>query len=247
MMTNCNRCKKRVLSHSCFLKCSYCHDVVHINCLPFVTKYDSLYVNRNTDQWVCTVCTESLFPFNHYNEDSEFMLALSEYWDKEIQVSLESLQDKVFIPFDLNVNENSPLFDTDPDIHFYNAIQNDNMRDCDYYLEDSFNNKCENLNVTSNNFSLIHANIRSATKNLQAFDQYMENLKANFSIIGLTETWHTNDNVGLYTFDGYHAEYNNRLHRRGGGVALYIKKDVEYYNRGDLNIMSDNLETVFEK
>ena len=244
-MAKCNICHKRVLSHSCHLKCSYCRDVVHLNCLPFITKNDSLYVNRNTDQWLCTVCTKSLFPFNHLTDDTHFIQALAENWDKDIHISLESLREKVFVPFDLNVDENSPLFETDPDINFYSTIHNSNLKDCDYYLEDTFNNKSSKLDITNHNFSLIHTNIRSAPKNLQAFDQYMENLNINFTVIGLTETWHTNATVGLYTFDGYNAEYHNRENRRGGGVALYVKDNVEYYNRPDLNIMSHNMETLF--
>ena len=99
--------------------------------------------------------------------------------------------------------------------------------------------------LENRNYIQVHANIRSAQKNLQSFDDYMGNLRTQFTVIGLTETWHTGDNVGLYAIDGYNAEYNNRITRSGGGVALHVKDCVEYITRPDLNHMSENLEYIF--
>ena len=54
---------------------------------------------------MCTVCSTAVFPFNHYDEESDYLQALSEYWDKSYDISIQRLQEKVFVPFEINFNE----------------------------------------------------------------------------------------------------------------------------------------------
>jgi len=42
-------------------------------------------------------------------------------------------------------------------------------------------------------FSLLHMNSRSAQKNLNDLSLYLETLSMKFSVIGLTETWFTEE------------------------------------------------------
>ena len=244
-MAKCNICAKRVLSHSCHLQCSYCQDLVHVNCLPFISRYDTLYTERSSNRWLCTSCSRSVFPYNHFEDDADFFDALSENWYVGIKLSYADFQDKVFVPFELNVDEKSPLFDKDPDINFYNTVHNVNMENCNYYVEDTFNDKCSQLSITSKNLSLLHSNIRSAPKNLSSLGEYMQNIDIEFTIIGLTETWLTKDTAGLYGMEGYNSVDNYRVNRCGGGVSVLIRDGVEYFVRPDLNNMTDCAETVF--
>ena len=110
-MTSCNICVKRVLSHSYFLTCELCKCKVHLNCLSMIDKNDPLYVNRNQNSWICTVCSGNVFPFNNIYDNNEFLAVLSENWNESTQFSLSILQDKNknFSPFELNENINSPL------------------------------------------------------------------------------------------------------------------------------------------
>ena len=227
------------------MQCSYCHDLVHVNCLPCIFRDDPLYTERHINRWLCISCSNSVFPFNHFEEDIDFLSALSEYWVDEIKLSCEDFRDKVFIPFEFNIDEKSPLFDTDPDIHFYNTVHGLNLKHCNYYIEDSFNDKCSQLSISSQNLSLIHTNIRSAPKNLSSFETYLQNIDTKFTVVGLTETWMTQDNVGLYGIDGYNAVNNFRINRCGGGVSVLIRDDIEYFERPHLNMMTANAETVF--
>ena len=136
----CNICNKRVLNHCYHLQCSLCQASVHINCLPLVSKKDALYVNRNNNYWFCTLCIQNALPFNHYDDDDDFVSAILENKMIESSVTVDMLnnQDKIFIPFELNDDDTSPLFDIDPDLQYYNAISNMNMTSCNYHLEESF-------------------------------------------------------------------------------------------------------------
>ena len=91
----------------------------------------------------------------------------------------------------------------------------------------------EEFNLSFDNFpldslSLSHVNIRSLNKNFSQFSLLYDTvLKHKFSIIGLTEIWQVNDNLG-FKLEGYNFECKGRLHGRGGGVGAYIKSNLKY-------------------
>ena len=246
-MAGCNICFKRVLSHSYHLKCDYCQDPVHLKCLPMVSKTDSIYVNRGTDIWFCTKCTECMFPFYCINEDEDFKAALADMQNRQPEIPYEVLlnQNKIFSPFELNENIEIPISDIDPDIQFYNNQCIAALQSCDYYIEDTFNSKLTELNIKNGCLSMIHANVRSAAKNLNRFETYLSNLNHVFPIIALTETWARDDNVNLCNISGYNCEHNYRSSRSGGGVALFIKETIDYSVRDDLRYQNDTIEALF--
>ena len=65
------------------------------------------------------------------------------------------------------------LFDIDPDLQYFNIknieLDNDKLKKCTYYSEDSFNKKCYPLVKGGNFLSLLHVNARSAPKNLDNY------------------------------------------------------------------------------
>ena len=68
-------------------------------------------------------------------------------------------------------------------------------------------------------------NIRSIPQNLNNFVTYVHNLKIDFDVIGLTETWINEANTNLYNIEGYVQRDIYRKEKRGGGVSLYVKED----------------------
>ena len=247
IMASCNICKKRVQNHSFQLKCSSCRGKVHLKCLPVVDKHDSIYIHRESNIWFCTVCTQDLFPFNGIDDDCEFLETLAEFqqWDSLIPFDILVAQNKIFSPFELNEDLNLPLFDSDPDIQFYNNQCNNSLYSCNYYLEDSFNKRVADLNISPGCLSMIHTNIRSTAKHMNKFDLYLNNLKHEFPIIALSETWLNENNCDRYGMNGYNAEHNCRPNRGGGGVSLYIKDCIEYTLRDELCFQNETLETLF--
>ena len=67
----------------------------------------------------------------------------------------------------------------------------------------------------------------------------------SFSIIGLSETWAKDLNVNLYKLHGYKQECEYRTDRSGGGVAIFIKENLSYKCRDDLNLFIDSTESIF--
>ena len=246
-MANCNICLKRVLSHAYKLQCTSCKQFCHLKCLPMVSKKDSVYTNRTKNNWFCLECTQSSLPFNHFTDDDDFIEALSSDWRTESIIPLDFVNnlDKMFLPFDLNTNENLPLHDADPDIQYYQMVCNSTLNSCDYHLEDSFNNMISRLDITNECLSLLHMNIRSMPKNMNKFENYLELLNHKFSIIGITETWLKESTKQLYSLDGYQPIHICRPDRSGGGVSLLIKDHLEYTVRTDLCVSEASVESLF--
>ena len=243
----CNLCNKRVLSHCRHLQCDLCKSYVHLNCLPFVSKTDDLYIKRNNISWFCTLCMIDVLPFNHFEEDEDFITALIESRITESSINLDKLnsQNKIFTPFELNDDDMSPMLDYDPDLQYYNSISSLNQHSCNYHIEDTFNNKLSDLNITSNSLSFIHCNIRSIPKNIGKFETYLEGLNHKFSLIGLSESWLSDHSVDLYSLSGYKSVHKYRNDRMGGGVSLYIDESMEYIVREDLCLMNNTVESLF--
>ena len=73
----------------------------------------------------------------------------------------------------------------------------------------------------------------------------MSGLSANFNVICLTETWLTLSNFNLFGIDGYNHVGNCRPDRVGGGTSIFIKEYVPYYQRVDLEVNKECIESTF--
>ena len=71
--------------------------------------------------------------------------------------------------------------------------------------------------------------------------------QTNFDIIGLVETWFKDVPQDYFNLSGYNLEFQNRIGKNGGGVCLYIKDDLKYHVRSDLQEIKcpENVESMF--
>ena len=103
-MAACNICTRKVQNHSYHLKCDICNGLVHLKCIPYLDENDSVYRDRSHTKWMCPRCAESIFPFNHYDNNEDFISALAETWltDSLLPINLLQNANRVFQPFELN-------------------------------------------------------------------------------------------------------------------------------------------------
>ena len=246
MIPKCPICCNNILSHSCFLKCECCKREYHIQCLPDISKTDILYVERDSNIWLCPPCLSDCFPFNNIYDDHEFKSVIRELSSNVPNVSISDLNKMIFDPFELNEDSsNNPLLSSDPDLQYFNTLTN-GMISCDYYLEDTFNEKCKKFLMKNDDvFSICHTNIRSMPKNFTSFQSYLASLCLEFSAIAISETWLTNDNIELYNLPGYNMIGKCREKKRGGGVSIIIKESIKYKVREDLSMFNTYIESLF--
>lgn len=160
------------------------------------------------------------------NEDT------STTWESELEL------------FSFEDYKNNKLKDVDPDMHFFNNICNN----CKYYNDNDilFLNKPENM-------SIIHLNCRSLYANFEQLKEFLNNLDLKFGLIALSETWINANKFGNFELDAYQMFKQNREHKLGGGVALYVHKDYKVRLIDNMTMAIDHMfecvtvEIIFEK
>ena len=112
-----------------------------------------------------------------------------------------------------------------------------------YFTQNQFIN---NSQLTKkNDLNFLHLNIRSVNKNFEQLSLLLDNIKIDTFVIGLTETWFTDDPHTMYSLSKHNLIFNNRVNRRGGGVAMYVPTHLPYIALNELNMMNHTLESVF--
>ena len=74
---------------------------------------------------------------------------------------------------------------------------------------------------------------------------YISNLKHNFTVIAMSETWFKDINVDVYSIDGYSHGYDYRYDSAGRGVSLFMKEGIKYVRRNDLSVFNQDIESLF--
>ena len=93
--------------------------------------------------------------------------------------------------------------------------------------------------------SLIHINARSLKKNFDDFQLLLSSVKFDFDIIAVSETWfHPNLDLNIYSMQGYSLIQQCRDNKNGGGVAIYVKHNIQYKIRNDLTCITPDYEIV---
>ena len=113
------------------------------------------------------------------------------------------------------------------------------------YYDAKYLNSCNNAEKSC--LSFIHFNIRSIKKNADKLQLCLQSLNTEFSVIGLTETWLSDNDslLGIHNIPGYTYIGNGRTGRSGGGVGVFIKDNLKYCIRKDMKLFNENVETIF--
>ena len=82
----CPICERRVLSHSYSILCNCCHRNVHMNCTQF-SHYEFEMLHPNTP-WYCGLCNETIFAFNHIDDDSEFQSTIRNFMSNSLYLDI---------------------------------------------------------------------------------------------------------------------------------------------------------------
>jgi hypothetical protein len=124
-------------------------------------------------------------------------------------IDMDRLSQLKFNPFQVNSNIALSGYNDELDTSF-----DINKVDCNYFLPVDLNNKLSNTN---------------------SFKHFLNSLDYKFQIIGLTETWLNNINCENFELIDYNYIGLNRINKKGGGVGMYISKQIQYKIRKDLN------------
>ena len=102
------------------------------------------------------------------------------------------------------------------------------------------------LDTSTNDLLLFHTNVRSLSFHFDELLSILSNLKINFDVIGVSETWNSFDNPTKTNVEipGY-SYFPSQSHTQSGGVALYVKSEFTPIPRPDLCMDSTDFESVW--
>jgi hypothetical protein len=178
------------------------------------------------DMFYCERCLGDIFPFSCIASVAEFKRTLFEF--SQGKRHLDKFADLKFNPLD---NELKQAL----------AEVNATLGGCKYYDEDEFCKFVGNLRRNQRtDLSLLCHNVRSLPKHKDEFEAYLGTLKYDFDIIGFTETFLNEVSANYATLKDYSSVKNCRK-KTGGGVAIYLRKDIAYKRRTDLDDFEDGI------
>ena len=177
-----------------------------------------------------------IFPFHSLNDfelsDIIGQNQLSFFDYKNMYFDFAALDEAITINDDLDPNEG-----------FLNNLGLNAQSN--YFSIDEFNNFNENF--SSCKLSLIFNNIRSIHQNFENFcSSYLNILQNDLDILGFCETRLNDEILNLYKINNYNLVSNCR-NTKGGGVALFVKDDIEYSIINEITFMKESIETLFIK
>lgn len=77
--------------------------------------------------------------------------------------------------------------------------------------------------------------------NFSKIKEYLHLLKQKFGIIAISETWLNDEKELQDGLEGYEMFWQNRVSKRGGGVALFVMTAFKCKVIGDMTTVIDNL------
>ena len=97
------------------------------------------------------------------------------------------------------------------------------QRECSFYSPSQLKLHLD----ASNNFNIIHANIRSIVNKLDAFEGFLKSCVVNWQIICLSETWLNTFIEPMYNLESYKSFFCSRTEKSAGGSAIYVKNNLK--------------------
>ena len=95
MYKQCETCKEKVQSFCISMQCVNCCNYYHANCVNI--KREAV---QNNESWYCWYCFQSMFPFNHMDDDDFYSAVLEGLLN--FPFDFHEMNNTVFIPFEIN-------------------------------------------------------------------------------------------------------------------------------------------------
>ena len=161
--------------------------------------------------------------------------------NEELKMNTKDFENLTFNTFD---KENILLNDSfDVDSNFFNTHDFTNTT---YFTRETLKAMIkENIDIS---FSVLNLNIRSLNKNFESVKNLLVEINFCFKVICITESWcsddpHTNNRYQLPNYLSIHQGRKND--KAGGGITIFIHKQLLYNIRHDLSVNDDDTEALF--
>ena len=241
----CPICNKICTDEQNSVECSTCHRWVHHknrkNCTGLTNREFKMHHEDSSKFWECDRCYTKSFttlPCSHLDEDNwlHFNGLNTKLTSKKVNIL--SSENKEFAAQCESIQNMLNSANDDEDL-LTNHINSK------YYYDKQFNKVKFD---TASSFGMFHANIASLNKHIDDLKLILSRLSYKFDIIGISEhkihkgTLPSN-NISIPGYGEFIFEPTETTH---GGTGFYIKDNVDYFTRSDLQINSaGDFESMF--
>ena len=100
-----------------------------------------------------------------------------------------------------------------------------------YHDIESFSNVIKECHLNGTSLLALHLNILSLPAKMDDMKELIADMQSHHVFIDfilLCETWLNENNSDGCNIPGYTFIQTNRKHKKGGGVAMYIKSDIKF-------------------
>lgn len=98
--------------------------------------------------------------------------------------------------------------------------------------------------IETGKLKIIYLNIRSIKNKMQELQLTLKAMKEKPHIIIVGETWLKTEDEIFYQIDEYEAIFNSRKENKGGGIAMYINKNIKFENILNTELMKSHIMVV---
>ena len=235
--SRCGICCKNVLYNQKSLHCSKCLHCIRIKCsATLLSEYEKIIQareqnpgNTGNELWNCPKCNilqnAEMFPFG-----------------------LESTYDlhNINMSNSMKTVEMIPEFETNSEIlKVNNLCSNDidenlvNKINCKYFNNEEFSK----LSTKENSLNIFHANVNGLECHFEDLHHFLSESHLDFNAICISETSQLNDTNFDNNVD--YSIFTTETLTAKGGVAIYIKDNLETVEREELKIKCLEYETVW--
>ena len=226
----CMNCCRRILKNQKVIQCGICKRLSHSKCSAAGIQNNN---NDSCSSFCCLQCVENVFPFNSIIDDTEFLLALYNFFgDFPMFSRFVPNQGQFSILNNTEITNNKNI---DPDSNAYNTMDVASK----YFLPDELN-KVISCPTLSNEFSVLQVNARSLQNKVDKLESLLHSFDFEFDIITVVETWETEENAPLINIPGFKKISKTRADGRlGGGLAVFFNenRDIQFsvYKTADVS------------
>ena len=230
----CSICNKNVLDNQQAVLCETCDKWCHIKCDGTSREMYEYLQNTVDDEAVSWHCLNCTVKFHHQNlpftltDDSELdKINKSKYMRFcEFLPSLETI----------SVTTNFSNFPHNEDDYTLPSYLNSK-----YYSVYNF----QNLKIQKI-FNIFHSNMNGLETKFDILHNFLSGSVSAFDILGITETSESDANsfTSNVSLDGYKPFYTP-TNSRNGGTALYVKSNLDSFERTDFKSQTDLFESVW--
>ena len=132
------------------------------------------------------ICSGLALPYSRFDNDDDYECIIMEGVVND-KSHMNEMSNKLFCPFEINQEIETPLTEMDPDMQFYSKCHYIKNINCDYYPKETFNEEIKDRSTTGTNLSLLTITSKFCRNRLWWTCDFLNVSWWLFFFIGLTE------------------------------------------------------------